>query len=1629
MANNDILGIQATINGADVQRGANQFISQVSRMENVSDKFINSLSQNMKIANGQIMSMGNSFSSISDTIISKLGMIGVVFSAQQFAQKAMMIRGEFQQLEIAFKTMLGSSEKAGELMNQLVNTAAKTPFDLKGVANGAKQLLAYGVATEKVNETLVRLGDISAGLSIPLNDMVYLYGTTMTQGRLFTQDLRQFQGRGIPLADELAKQFGVAKDKVGELVTAGRVGFPEVEKAIIAMTDKGGKFGGLMDAQSKSITGQISNIQDSLDMMFNEIGKQSEGVINAGLEGVSYLVEHWKQVGEAISVAAAAYGTYKAAEMTTAAISNLGQAYNQSALISGYEALLSVQQEAIDKDLKEAVSKGRLSEASAIQVQALRQQVAAKMEVLNLEKASALAEEATALSSLESLQQRKQAADDYLEKMQNLYDAALEQGDATYINYTYEQLATATTEANSLATEVNTAQKNYNAASSKAKAASEAADTFATQANTVATSANTTAVGLLRGAYKQLIVVIRTAWATMMANPLGIVVAAVAALSYGIYKLVTAEGAAEKAARQYDEALEANTQKANQLKDETDKLMQSVTDMNQIEGKRIESFHKLRLLYPDILSNINTEVEFLNKKKEILEQINDAQAKSSQQDDKALLDEYQRKLRYYQGVRNSGTSTTLVDMNGNGWATDNVEEAIKTMQDLVNKQKARVAEYDVNKYLSSIKDLSKSELQSMIGEVNNLMNALDGADKSAIALFTSLGKEVSKEQLTLIQSSLNAEMNSRSGVQKSVAEWVKFYKEEYEKAQKELDDFTKKKDSMSQEEFQRQYDKLKLEADTKKDQYEKYSGRTMKEENKEGQELEKYKLLVDKQAREKKRSEEDAQLAIDEAWISMQEDSLKKRLDMLGLNYDKQMMQLERQQEDELIKLIEDERTKFEANPSNKGKKFDPTGIALSDEVIAKYAMQRKQLMNAYIKQTKDIQKQQEESMRQYLMNYGTYEQQKLATTQEFEEKIKKARADGDEGMVLSLQQQLKEALSQIDMEQLKESINWELVFGDLSKQSKKSLSDVQAQLNKFKTSGEYKNMSVEQKKVIDEALNNIRQTLIENGGLLGDLPNQLTELAKAQQELSEAQEAYNKALKNGTDEQKEEAKKNLNNAQKRLQTLQGNVEASKTKTVDNLLAINDALLTLGSGSEMSLTQLGNAVGSLIQVFASSGSKIGAIISGVLELLDMIGQQGLDGLIGNVFDSVFHAAGGVWDAVGSIFGIKGMGGLWKGADYSSYNKMKEEYDNLIDVWDTLIQRKQQYIDISYGDEARKVAKETLDLYNKEIESARILGLERLNSGASKGSHSIGVRIKKNMSSQGWDELYKAANSIGFNYDSVTSGRMTGLFDLTAEQLDQLREQAPTFWAKLDTDVRNYLEQIIKCNDNIEEMKEKLKEATTGVSFDSFYDSFVSKLTDMDKKSKDFADDFGQYLMKSILENLIANKYRDKIQSLYDMWYQMSDTDGNGVFDLTPYEKQQVEAQQRQLAEQMIAERDALAEAFGFKSSSYSQEASSKGFQAMSQDTGEELNGRFTALQVAGEEIKAQSVIQSELLKLITQDTATLKMQIAMNLRSVSEMIDIQQECNTHLAAIQVNTSQLFEMNERLGKIEKNTRNL
>ena len=221
-------------------------------------------------------------------------------------------RGQFQQLEIAFETMLGSGTKAQALMNQMVETAAKTPFDLMGVAGGAKQLMAYGLAADKVNDTLVKLGNIASGLSIPLNDIVYLYGTTMVQGRLYTQDVRQFTGRGIPLVRELADMYGVTAEKINEMVTAGKIGFADVEKVLNKLTGAGGQFYNLMAKQSASLTGMISNLEDAWDSMLNEIGKQNQDLFAGAIGMASNLVENYDEIIRILKAVAIGYGSVKA---------------------------------------------------------------------------------------------------------------------------------------------------------------------------------------------------------------------------------------------------------------------------------------------------------------------------------------------------------------------------------------------------------------------------------------------------------------------------------------------------------------------------------------------------------------------------------------------------------------------------------------------------------------------------------------------------------------------------------------------------------------------------------------------------------------------------------------------------------------------------------------------------------------------------------------------------------------------------------------------------------------------------------------------------------------------------------------------------------------------------------------------------------------------------------------------------------------------------------------------------------------------------------------------------------------------------------------------------------------------
>lgn len=296
---------------------------------NEAKQTINSIGDKMQQEANKI---DNAYNKISNSLKFALSTSAVAMFANSIAK----VRGEFQQLEISINTMLGNKTKADTLISQMVETAAKTPFGLKEVSQGAKQLLAYSVEAEKVNETLLKLGDIAAGMAIPLSDIVYLYGTTINQGKMNLVDYKQFLGRGIPIAEALAEQFKIAKGEVAEFVSAGKVGAEEFNKAIDSMAKD--KFNNLMAEQSKSITGQISNLKDKFDLLLNDLGKSSEGVFSSAISGATYLIENYKEIGKTIAELVAVYGTYKAVLISISAVQKLNSMILRQAVLEKYLA-------------------------------------------------------------------------------------------------------------------------------------------------------------------------------------------------------------------------------------------------------------------------------------------------------------------------------------------------------------------------------------------------------------------------------------------------------------------------------------------------------------------------------------------------------------------------------------------------------------------------------------------------------------------------------------------------------------------------------------------------------------------------------------------------------------------------------------------------------------------------------------------------------------------------------------------------------------------------------------------------------------------------------------------------------------------------------------------------------------------------------------------------------------------------------------------------------------------------------------------------------------------------------------------------------------------------------------------
>lgn len=598
--------------------------------------------------------------------------------------------------------------------------------------------------------------------------------------------------------------------------------------------------------------------------------------------------------------------------------------------------------------------------------------------------------------------------------------------------------------------------------------------------------------------------------------------------------------------------------------------------------------------------------------------------------------------------------------------------------------------------------------------------------------------------------------------------------------------------------------------------------------------------------------------------VNLMEDGTERKLKQIDLDYQRE------------LDAIKKQRREWESLQGGK----------LTDEQMSTLGMWASNAAKGRESGISDVNRKKLESDRkawqEYFIEYGNYQEKRKNLVQKYNDEIAKLQTDSPE--YASKVAQKNKALEQLD-EQFGHSTK---AMADLFEDaSNKSVSAIQSIIDKYETLVKYMSGTKE-----SDGTN----VTLDELKALGFTDKDIEKIEKGEISIKDVTDAI-RGLKDEL--------KGKSPWQAFVSDLEKGIEAIKKGG-------NDSKKT-GQG----ITDTGNAVTSFAPALNEFGSSIADIfgfddskITSAIDALGGLGQttSGFGQIMsGDIVGGAMSAVSGISSVVSALDGMFG-------ADYSHYNEMVEEYNKLNEIWDELIDKKLEYIGISYGMEADKVGEEALGLVEKQIEAYRLLGKERLNSGASAGSHSIGKRMAKNTSSSDWQDIADALDmSVNAAKELIGTGRMTGLFDLTVEQLEKLKSEAPAFWAKMDGDVQEYLNGIIDGEERIEDIQDQIKEQLTQTTFDGVFDSFVDTLMDMDSSAKDFSDSFSGYMQRAVLTTMVGNKFTEDLQTWYDA-FARANKDQEGI---TKEEMEALREQYDAIAGSALAERDKLAEIFGW----------------------------------------------------------------------------------------------------------------
>ena len=1503
------------------------------------------------------------------------------WSIGKFVNQMMQVRGQFQQTEMAFKTMLQSEEKANDLMKEMIHTAAITPFGVEDVTEGAKQLLAFNVAAEDVNKTLIGLGDVAAGMGLNLKDMVMLYGTTIAKGKMDTMDMYQFLNRGIPIADELAKVMGLdlnnAIGEVSKKIKEGKVTSDIFIQAMQSMTAEGSKFGGLMEEQSKTITGQISNIEDAIEQMFNELGKSQEGVINTGLDIVSKLVDNWETVGKVIMTVVATYGAYKAAVIAMNAIEKARIALNAAqTFISLARSITSAKDAmALFNLVCTANTLGLVFGVVAAGITAFKLFGDKTADVS--EQTKKFGEDAsTATKHVESLIAILQTA----KKDSKVYSDTVKELSGIYGNYGITLTKIKDDESNLIDVKEEEIKKSQQLIEQIKLESVER-----NRANAIS-KANERYNDRIEKAQSSLQSKLEDAFGTKGSG-----------ISIGIQNIVSND-----VINRFAEL----SNKMEGLNEHSKEYQGYLKEYNLLERSLISESEKLANSFGF------TGDKTKEARKAMIGYLYELRA------GKSIYDDETRAV-------NQGADATEDFGSKNIKAAERIREMQRQLQKAgedVHTLYGRVKTFMENYSNNDIKFHVKFD-----AETPKWMEKMDIPELGRLGkFFSALAKEIANSNKS--GAKVNGKWMSRDEIAQRGYDYTKVANDKQTAAEDKA-----KKDA-----------KAKAEAESEAKKNAKKNKKAADDAKKKAENQKKVQEQLNEDLNELEQQNQDN-------IISLMQEGTEKKLKEIDNDYNKRIAEIDKQE------------TEFKKKNKEAGK-----SATLTKEQSSALTKARELAKQEKDKQTSELYKDELSAMRDYLKEYGSLEQQKLAITEDYEERIKKAQTKGEK---LQLEQEKRKTLANMTYENISMGIDWKGLLSGVGSMSKEMLKPIFDQLEAYTKTEEFKQSGTENQQKVVELMQEIRSYLgtdqsatwaslaeaIEKFNLsVSDYKSAVDSEKKANTTLQTAKEDLKSGkitkevfenIKKKSDEASQavvdakdkmitfgvqlnsttDAVKNytsgLTAALNKLDAWEGvdsysnvksaigNIDALKGALDSSLSTMQDgtaknigAQISSSLGKTLSVVgdgitkTMGSAIGSIVGIVAqipklilSFADSIKNFVTGILDsFTELLKFKWLSDLVNSVLDSVGNLIDAIFDLPENLFKVlesivvKGVGGLVNSVvgrvgnvlslgaisskgpaswfTNSNAEKVQKTIDRLTDRNEKLQQSIEDLTDAmenSYGSKA-------IDYYeqakkNQEETNKNYLAIAKAQASYH-GSHHSWNAYWGGFSK---DEMDWIKNNVKADFNG-------DLFSLSPEEMKLLRGNVSIWKHIKDTGKGNYggrltdkLNDYIDQDGKLEELTDKMYESLTQISFDSMKDSFISSLMDMNKSAEDFADDFAEMMQKALLSYSMEDLINGDLKTLYDDWAKLM-KEKNGQFDESDIEA--FNKRYDEIVSEGLKRRDEWAKVTGYTGDSSSQSATSGGWQSMGQDTADELNGRFTALQIAGETIAndmATNVAQME----------------------------------------------------------------